>query len=105
MLPASGDAYIQTAAEEIQRHLDPLTDQPTLIIYGDVEGPAIRLDVQPNAPELVNRGDEAVHIYSDVNGIHIIGKTTYAVRDGAYIYLEKLGFDWLFKSPIWTELQ
>ena len=30
------------------------------------------------------------------------GKTPLAVREGAYTLLEKLGFRWFFKSPIWT---
>ena len=30
------------------------------------------------------------------------GKTPLAVREGAYTLLEKLGFRWFFKSPIWN---
>ncbi|KKK93069.1 hypothetical protein LCGC14_2696570, partial [marine sediment metagenome] len=67
------------------------------VAQGDVPGPALRLDVN----SLLAGNNDAVHIESDSNGVRITGKTPIALRHGAYIFLEKLGCRWFFKSSVW----
>ncbi len=78
-----------------------MSGQAWNVVQGDVVGPAIRLQVNPTAPEFAGRNDEAVRLISDSSGIRIIGKTSLAARHGAYIVLEKLGVRWFYKHPAW----
>jgi len=98
----SSDEFLDTAAQELKTYLEDMSGRSWNIVQNDVSGPAIRLQVNPSAPEFTDRNDEAVRIISDVSGIRIIGKTSVSVRHGAYILLDKLGVRWFFKNDIWT---
>ena len=100
ILPSS-DEFLDTAAQELKTYLEKMSGWSWTIAQGDIAGPAIRLDVNPGAPEFADRNDEAVRIIADDSGISIIGKTPIATRHGAYILLEKLGVRWFFKHPAW----
>ena len=97
----SSDEFLDTAAQELETYLEDMSGWSWTIVQGDTGDPAIRLDVNPAAPEFADRNDEAVRIISDASGIRITGKTTIAARHGAYILLEKLGVRWFFKHPAW----
>ncbi len=94
---------LQTAAQELDTYLGQMSDRLWAVVTGsDPGGPAVRLEVNSGDPEFSSRGDEASRILADGNGIRVIGKTPLAVRDGAYILLNKLGVRWFFSSDIWT---
>ncbi len=100
ILPTS-DLYLNTAAQELQTYLGQMSGRSWTIVQGDVGGPAVRLDVDPDLPEFAGRSDESVQILADTDGIRITGKTPVATRHGAYVLLEKLGVRWFFKHPAW----
>ncbi|OHA64275.1 MAG: hypothetical protein A2940_01525 [Candidatus Wildermuthbacteria bacterium RIFCSPLOWO2_01_FULL_48_29] len=76
-------------------------------VYGTYVAPpaqtnSIFLTIDPSNIELVSKKAEAFKIYTDPNGVHIIGKNAFGVRNGAYYLLEKLGFRWFFIHPAWN---
>lgn len=101
MLPADG-AYLSEAAREFAEHVDEVSPRAWTFSDSEVEGPAIRLKVDPDEPRLAGRHEEAVWLYTDDDGIHIVGGSPLAVRHGVYIVLEELGFRWFFKHPAWS---
>lgn len=102
VVTSSSGPYLTEAAREFADHIDEVSPKDWTISDSDVEGPAIRLKVDPKEPRLQGRHEEAVWLYSDGDGIHIVGRSPLAVRHGVYIVLEKLGFRWYFKHPAWS---
>ncbi|MFC2016680.1 DUF4838 domain-containing protein, partial [Chloroflexota bacterium] len=98
---STSDEYLDTASQELKKYLDEMSDRSWTIVHGDTAHPAIRLDVNPGSDNLTDRGDEAVELLCDNNGIRITGKTSLATRHGSYILLEKLGYRYYFKHPAW----
>ncbi|MBI4219559.1 MAG: hypothetical protein HY682_05385, partial [Chloroflexi bacterium] len=96
------DAFLNEASEELSAHLALALGRQWSVSDADVESPAIRLVVDPAEARLDGRGEEAVWLKSDEDGIRITGRSSIAVRHGVYILLEKLGYRWYFKHPAWT---
>jgi hypothetical protein len=100
---APADAFLVRAADELKVHLEQISGRPWHTVEGDIEGPAIRLTVDPSAGPLAAIDDlEAVWLKTDGQGVRITGKTPIAARHGAYLLLEELGVRWFFKHPAWT---
>ncbi|MFH1423880.1 MAG: DUF4838 domain-containing protein [Candidatus Nealsonbacteria bacterium] len=95
--------FLEQAANEIKNNLGqaPVGKILTITTNTSPPAPAIYLSVNASSSDFSTRGDEAFKLYSDADGIYIIGKTPIAVRHGAYTLLEKLGFRWFFKHPAW----
>jgi hypothetical protein len=95
--------FLETAADELSTFLEQMSGRSWSIVHADPSGPAVRLQVNPNAPEFSGLGDEATRIIVDNNGVRISGKTAIAVREGAYLFLYDLGVRWLMPyEPYWT---
>jgi hypothetical protein len=94
------DTFLEEAADELKLHLDEALSTTFTIVNEMPEAPAIYLSV--NATALSEYNDEGNHILTDFDGVHITGKTPIAVREGAYLFLEELGFRWLSRSDDWT---
>ncbi|MFC2016700.1 DUF4838 domain-containing protein, partial [Chloroflexota bacterium] len=103
--PAEDDPdnlYLEQVATELETHLEQVPGK-TLTITTDPRpaSGSIYLEVDASDPELDSMGVEAFKLFSDDNGIYIIGKTHFAARHGAYELLDRLGFRWFFKHPAW----
>jgi hypothetical protein len=97
------NTFLATAATELETYLEQMSGRSWTIVNSDPAGPAIRLQVNQDAPEFSGRGDEASRTIVDDNGIMIIGKTPIAVREGSYLFLDSLGVRWLMAyEPYWT---
>ena len=96
------DKFMEQAAAELKDHL--LKAGKTLAINTGSKPVAgsIYFEVDSGHPELASKNSEAFKLYADSNGVYITGKTPIAVRQGVYTFLEKLGFRWFYKYPIWT---
>ncbi|OHA74113.1 MAG: hypothetical protein A2940_00475 [Candidatus Wildermuthbacteria bacterium RIFCSPLOWO2_01_FULL_48_29] len=101
--PAQDDPankFIEQAANELKANLGQAGKTLT-VVTTPAATPAITLTVDAALPELAGRNDEAFKLFSDANGIYITGKTPIATRHGAYALLEKLGFRYFFRHPMW----
>ena len=65
----------------------------------DVAGPAIRLSIDPSAPNA-----ETFRLTGDSDGISIVGASPIAVAHGIYHLCEEIGARWFFKSALWHVL-
>jgi hypothetical protein len=92
--------FLQKAAQELQTYLGQMAGRSFTITNSYPPAPAIYLSV--NATMLSGHGQEASRLVLDNNGVTITGKTSFAVRSGAYRLLDRLGVKWLGKSDIWT---
>ncbi|MFC2071744.1 DUF4838 domain-containing protein [Chloroflexota bacterium] len=100
ILPTS-DEYLDTASQDLKTYLDEMSGRAWTIVQGYIDPPAIYLNVDNTTDNLTSRGNEAVELLADDNGIHITGKTSLATRHGAYILLDKLGYRYYFASSVW----
>ena len=76
-------------------------------VYGTYVTPrseknGIFLTVDPNNAELASKKNEAFKMYTDAYGLHIVGRNPFAVRNGVYSLLDKLGYRWYFLHPAWS---
>ena len=103
--PAQDDAdnqYLEQAATELENYLPQAGKDVTITTTSKPASGSIYLEVDASLPDLAGKNEESFRLLSNSNGIYVTGKTPLAVREGAYTLLEKLGFRWFFKSPIWT---
>lgn len=102
--PAQDDPinhYLEQAAIDLRNNFQELAKDLTINTDSKPSSGSIYLEVDPDHPALINRGNEAFRLYTDNSGVYITGKTALAVRHGAYELLERIGFRWFFKNPIW----
>jgi len=102
--PSQEDAnnlFLQQASTVLKTYLEEIS--PETFTIETVSSPAqgIFLVVNSDHAQLQNKNSEAFYLFADSRGVHIIGKTPIAIRHGAYMLLEKLGFRWYFKHPVW----
>jgi len=93
--------YMEEAASELKSNLEQVSGKTFTIDTSEPPSQGIYLRVDPNNVELVSKNEEAFKLFTDESGIHITGKTPIAVRHGAYTLLERLGYRWFFKNPVW----
>jgi hypothetical protein len=95
------DQLLHSTAADVKQHLDAVTGRTWSVVDGDVQGPALRLDVSATAPELAGKNDQAYRLVVDARGIRILGATTMATMHGAYDVMRRAGFRWFFPHAAW----
>ncbi|MCI0439441.1 MAG: DUF4838 domain-containing protein, partial [Chloroflexi bacterium] len=100
--PDDPNDFLGDAAKELKTHLEQVAGSAFAIQTASVPSTGIFLSVAPDLPELAALGPESFKLFTDADGIHIIGVSPVAVRHGVYTLLEHLGFRWFFPHPAWS---
>ena len=99
---SANNTYLADAATELETWCEAITENSWSVNTTDQPDLGIFLSVDATLPHLSALNDEAVNVYTSTDGIHVIGKTAIAARNGAYFLLEKMGMRWLGKHTAWT---